>query len=353
MGKFGFWNLIFQFMRPRFIIIISLVLFQQTASAQKKIQFFTKEGDPTSKDSSFYYTIGNFFEGQYEDTLKFYRTGSEKYLGRQLYKSGYLTGTFIFYHENGKLKSKGLNNLGRPIGYALKWYESGSPKQTTYFPEKIGSVSGILTEDYLIINYWDSVGNQQVNNGNGFCNCYLEQVFGEMTVGEEEIPKMKLNYSYRLYEGSNNKIGKVKDGLRDSVWTVKEKGVALYSEKYNMGVFKEGTRFLDNGEEYAYSTVEEFARPKNGIQEFYSYVGNQMNYPQDARKRRLEGKVFVEFVVERDGSITNVKVLKSPGESLSKEAARVVKLSPKWTPGHQRGLPVRQKMVIPIIFKLG
>jgi TonB family protein len=340
-------------MTPRLLILYSLILIQQIVSAQKKIQFYTKDGNLTSKDSSYYYTIGNLISGQYEDTLKFYQTASEKYLGRQLYKNGYLNGNFVFYHENGRLKSKGINNLGRPIGYVLNWYETGSPKQTVYFPENGGNVSEFLIEDYLIINYWDSLGNQLINNGNGYCNCYLEQVFGEMTAGEEETPSVKFNYSYRLYEGSLNKMGKVKDGLRDSIWTVKVKGISLYSEKYNMGVFKEGTRFLDNGKESTYSKIEESSEPNKGMIEFYNYVGKQMKYPPDARNKGIQGRVFVEFTIETDGSITNVRALKSPSESLSKEAIRVVKSSPKWIPGFQRGLPVRQKMVIPLIFKLG
>jgi len=67
---------------------------------------------------------------------------------------------------------------------------------------------------------------------------------------------------------------------------------------------------------------------------------------------RIEGRVFVQFVVDKDGSITNVEVLKGIGGGCDEEAVRVVKNAPKWNPGKQRGRPVRVKMVLPITFKL-
>jgi protein TonB len=67
----------------------------------------------------------------------------------------------------------------------------------------------------------------------------------------------------------------------------------------------------------------------------------------------VEGRVFVEFVVNRDGSIVDVKFIKGIGAGCDEEAVRVVQSAPAWKPGKQRGKPVRQKMVIPIIFKLG
>ena len=64
----------------------------------------------------------------------------------------------------------------------------------------------------------------------------------------------------------------------------------------------------------------------------------------------IGGRVFVEFIVEKDGSITNVRTLKGIGAGCDEEAVRVVGMAPKWNPGKQRGKAVRQKMVLPIIF---
>lgn len=98
--------------------------------------------------------------------------------------------------------------------------------------------------------------------------------------------------------------------------------------------------------------VEETAVPLGGFAAFYKEVANRMKYPAQARRMQIEGKVFVEFVINRDGSITEVKVLKGIGGGCDEEAVRVLETSPRWKPGKQRGLPVRQRMVLPIIFHL-
>jgi len=99
--------------------------------------------------------------------------------------------------------------------------------------------------------------------------------------------------------------------------------------------------------------VEESASPKGGMAAFYKYVSDKMKYPAQARRMGIEGKVFIEFVINRDGSITDVKVMKGIGAGCDEEAIRVVQSAPPWNPGKQRGKPVRQRYVVPIIFKLG
>lgn len=102
-----------------------------------------------------------------------------------------------------------------------------------------------------------------------------------------------------------------------------------------------------------FTVVEETASPKGGYPAFYKYVGDKIKYPAQARRMGIEGKVFVEFVVNRDGSIVDVRAIKGIGAGCDEEAVRIVQSAPAWTPGKQRGKPVRQKMVIPITFKLG
>lgn len=99
--------------------------------------------------------------------------------------------------------------------------------------------------------------------------------------------------------------------------------------------------------------VEESAAPKGGMAAFYKYVSDKMKYPAQARRMGVEGRVFVEFVINRDGSITDVKAIKGIGAGCDEEAVRVVQSAPPWNPGKQRGKPVRQRYVVPIIFKLG
>ncbi len=104
--------------------------------------------------------------------------------------------------------------------------------------------------------------------------------------------------------------------------------------------------------EEVFLIVEEPPAPVGGMEAFYNYVNENIQYPRQARTMRIEGRVFVQFVVDKDGSITNVEVLKGIGGGCDEEAVRVVKNAPKWNPGKQRGRPVRVKMVLPITFKL-
>jgi protein TonB len=102
-----------------------------------------------------------------------------------------------------------------------------------------------------------------------------------------------------------------------------------------------------------FNVVEESAEPEGGMNAFYQYLSKTLKYPSQARRMSIEGKVYVQFVVERDGSLTDIKVVKGIGAGCDEEAERVVKEAKRWKAGKQRGRPVRQRMVIPIIFKLG
>lgn len=85
---------------------------------------------------------------------------------------------------------------------------------------------------------------------------------------------------------------------------------------------------------------------------FRSWAMKQVRYPQIAIENNITGRVLLSFVIEKDGSLTNIQVLQTPDESLSNEAIRILKLSPKWTPGMQRGQVVRVKYTLPLEFRL-
>ena len=99
--------------------------------------------------------------------------------------------------------------------------------------------------------------------------------------------------------------------------------------------------------------VEETAAPKGGMPAFYEYVQKKMKYPAQARRMGIEGRVFVEFVVNKDGTISDVKSIRGIGAGCDEEAVRVLQSAPPWNPGKQRGKAVKQRMVLPIIFQLG
>ena len=86
--------------------------------------------------------------------------------------------------------------------------------------------------------------------------------------------------------------------------------------------------------------------------EFSKWVNSRLVYPEDAKAKKIQGRVTLQFTIETDGSVTNVTVLKGAYPSLDKEAVRVVSSSPKWEPGIQNGNPVRVTFTFPVIFGL-
>ena len=103
----------------------------------------------------------------------------------------------------------------------------------------------------------------------------------------------------------------------------------------------------------AYNVCEKMPEFPGGTVALMKFLAENLKYPEDARKEKAEGRAFICFVVKSDGSISDIKVMKSTGnESLDKEAMRVVSLMPKWTPGTQGGEKVNSKFTIPVQFRL-
>jgi len=102
-----------------------------------------------------------------------------------------------------------------------------------------------------------------------------------------------------------------------------------------------------------FNAVENEPEFRNGgLPGFYAYLGKAIHYPSVDKENNVQGKVLVTFVVEKDGSLTDVKALRGPDESLQDEAVRAVKASPKWKPGIQNGRPVRVQYTVPVSFTL-
>ena len=105
-----------------------------------------------------------------------------------------------------------------------------------------------------------------------------------------------------------------------------------------------------DGEADIFQVVEDMPQfPGGSVQK---WIAKHVKYPMIAQENNIQGKVFVQFVIEKDGSVSDVKVARSVDPSLDKEAIRVVKAMPKWKPGKQRGKPVRVSYTVPINFQL-
>ena len=104
--------------------------------------------------------------------------------------------------------------------------------------------------------------------------------------------------------------------------------------------------------ETIFDVVEEMPEYIGGIEKLYEYLGDNINYPEQAKDFSIQGKVFVQFVVWKDGTIKDVKVVKGPHRLLNEEALRVITKMPSWKPGKQRGKNVNARFTLPIKFKI-
>ena len=139
----------------------------------------------------------------------------------------------------------------------------------------------------------------------------------------------------------------VQQGNLRNLQVVSERSHTNYEEKRTEN---NPSHSSDNSK--VYDVVEEMPQFPGGPSALFEYLSKNIRYPVEAEKKGVQGRVIVTFVVERDGSIIDVKVVKSVDPSLDMEAKRVVSSMPHWIPGKQNGSAVRVKYTVPVTFKL-
>jgi len=112
----------------------------------------------------------------------------------------------------------------------------------------------------------------------------------------------------------------------------------------------EGKETVDDNR--VYDAVEEMPAFPGGQAAFMKYLSSNMKYPKDCQEAGIQGRVVVKFIVDKDGRVTNARVAKQVHPSLDKEALRVINSMPRWTPGKQKGKPVRVTYTVPLMFRL-
>jgi bla regulator protein blaR1 len=107
-----------------------------------------------------------------------------------------------------------------------------------------------------------------------------------------------------------------------------------------------------NSTNSVFASVEQLPQFPGGIQAFGKFLASNIRYPKDAREKGIQGRVIIAFVVEKDGSLSGYKIVRSVNPDIDAEALRVLEMSPKWSPGTQKGEAVRVQYSVPISFKL-
>lgn len=107
----------------------------------------------------------------------------------------------------------------------------------------------------------------------------------------------------------------------------------------------------DNDPVYNMSMVDQQPQFPGGASEMYKWLGNNIKYPEEAKKEGVRGKVIVDFVITKTGKTDKVRVVRGRHPALDEEAVRVIKAMPAWTPGKQNGRPVNVSYTLPITFR--
>ncbi|RAJ25515.1 M56 family metallopeptidase [Pedobacter cryoconitis] len=148
--------------------------------------------------------------------------------------------------------------------------------------------------------------------------------------------------------------------LKDAATPLKNKNAAAMKgyKLLNLititGAAAQGEQTAEAKEEPVYDYVTLTTPPSfpGGMANFDKFISKSVKYPEQALKNKVEGKVFLSYIVEADGRLTDIKVVRALGSGMDEEAIRVLKLSPKWTPGYNGREPVRVKFNLPISFTL-
>lgn len=311
-------------MNKKIYLLTVVALMAQYANAQVVYRnYYDKSGALTDSLNSYWYT-----EIETNESNKFFSF----YTVNNKVRSKVVRDSFgaikLYYHVNGSTKAEIIEDKAGRAESIKVYYPDGKLQAELRSEESVPGSKGELRT--YILNYWDSVGTQIVAEGNGVCRCVLTP--------EDDLPYLE--------------SGPVVDKLKDGVWIGIGSNNKTFEEHYVNGVLSQGTFHDSDGKVYQYAEVYENAEPNRGLVSFYEYVGDNLEYPVKSRRRGIEGRVYVEFVVQKDGSITDLNVIKGIGKECDEEAVRVIGSSENWSPGKVRGKTVKQRFVLPIEFKL-
>jgi TonB family protein len=143
-----------------------------------------------------------------------------------------------------------------------------------------------------------------------------------------------------------------KDKLNGDFIVFYKNGKIKRIEKWKEGQWQEGECFDESGNKTDYCSYQEMAEFIGGLPALYNFIGHELKYPKYAQIKGIQGVVKVQFIVNTDGSITDVKILNGIEDSLNEEALRIVNSMPKWKPARFEGKLVKMDFSLPIRFKL-
>lgn len=254
-----------------------------------------------------------------------------KLIGKAFYENSKRVNYDVSYHPNGVVAQR--TDYGEQENALSSWYPNGQVKQVWVVSQQKAMA---VNKPDQITAFWDSTGNQRVRQGNGTA------VYREPVTSRADTSRQTLFIEQGTYAA----------GVKQGIWTGRyADGSYFYQEQYENGVCQGGKARTAGSDTVRYTTHQQQPEFKGGLQGLGNFLAQNLQYPPNAQRASAQGKVFISFVVCTDGTLCDYEVLQSVHPDLDREALRVVqKMSGKWTPGVQRGQPVRVQYNLPINF---
>jgi len=284
--------------RMKYLLMVILLLASIATISQTKstnVEYFDQDWVATkNKSNAIYYRTTEKLNGKYL-VKDFYKANDSLQMQatcssvNPIVQDGYAT----WYRQNGIKEREGDYHKGNPVGLHKSYYESGKLcNEATYRGEKM-----------LLRQYWSEDGTPFLTNGTGM-------------VVEKGTNQMPVAYSQ----------------IRDSIMV------------FSYSVFSE--------QDTIYHVSEVIPTYTGGMPAFYRGLSKSLVYPRYSRRNNIEGKVFVQFVIDKKGAIRDIKVLKGIGGGCDEAAMEACLAQGSWIAGTTNGKPVKTRMVLPIQFKL-
>ncbi len=327
----------YSMLKPIFLLTIcSLFCLEVFAQKRDTSVYYLKNSGKvvSSKDSADFFLVILPPDTNVDKNLfivkEYYKNGKIGLMGNSITNTLNLKfqGSQITFFPNGRKMRISNFEDGGPVGDVIEYYPNG----------KLYNIKSYLTDKSILLTQCnDSTGNVLVEHGTGKWREYNAN-FTAMDAEGDVVNG--------LASGQWN--GRMNDSVNFEKLFIK--GELIYTSK----IYKyKQSSYNDNPDSLKiFTVVERMPEFPGGIDGFAKFLGYYIRYPADARQNGTHGRVVLNFVVERDGRLTNLKVYRGIGDGCDEEALRVMKLSPHWNPGMQNGKPVRVAYNIPIAFTI-
>ncbi len=323
-------------MPPKTLSLTTLILLCFTmANAQMITTYYNAKGKRVSnKDSADYTrTIEKPDTGKYFILNEYYKNGKTKLTGKTSQPLAVvLEGECVSYYPDGAKKQVATYMLGMPSGNVYNYYPNGKLSTMVYHELQHPTPTSFVQKSPLYQVCNSPAGESLTANGNGH---------------------------FTVYDADNKNIideGNVVSGQKEGEWKGTDdmgKIKISFTETYKHNKLLSGHSVDQDGNGHDYDEIQKQPEYDGGFNVFYSFLSRNIAYPAYEKENSIQGRVIAQFVVEQDGTITDIRIMRSPSPGLANEAKRVLSLSPKWIPGLMRGVPVRVQYAVPINFALG